>query len=168
SLGTQNISRKTEFKASWDVPYKQGTLMAIRKNNSGHSDTCYLKTSGNPYSIRLIPEKVTMIADRQDICFIIVEIVDKSGQNVPYANNLVTFDIKGEGKLLAVGNGDPTSLESYQQPYRKAYEGKCLLVVKSSDKEGQIKVEAKSRGLKTNEITLINSKSAAHNRRLTD
>lgn len=164
SLSTKNISRGTEYKASWDVPYKQGTLMAIRNSHTGVSDTCYLKTSGNPYSIKLTPEKDKMIADRQDLCFITVEIVDKNGKLVPYADNMVEFEINGEGQLAGVGNGNPTSLESYQQSYRKAYEGRCLIVIKSTDENGIVEVVAKSKGLKTDNLKLRTYITAAHNK----
>ncbi len=153
-LGTKANSRNTEFISTWQVPFQKGTLMAIGYNMDGISDTCYLRSTEEPYAIRLVPEKEKMNANKQDLCFTIVEVIDKNGQWVPYADNLITFDIKGDGSLLAVGNGNPTSLESYQQPYRKAYEGKCLLVIKSADNKGRIEISARSKGLKSDRITI--------------
>ena len=53
-----------------------------------------------------------------------IEVTDKNGILNPQFNNLINFSIEGEGKIVAVGNSNPTSIESFQQPYRKAYEGK--------------------------------------------
>lgn len=155
SLGEKSVSRDTEFKSAWNVPYEKGVLMAIHHNGSGATDTSILRTCGKANKVRLIPEKQILMADRQDLCFVNVEIVDRDGNLLPYADNLVEFEIKGEGIITGVGNGDPTSIESYQRPFRKAFEGKCLLVVKATDKEGTIRIKASSKGLKTGEIELM-------------
>ena len=44
----------------------------------------------------------------------------------PLAENLVKFQIDGPGTIVGVGNANPRSLESYQAPQRKAWQGRCL------------------------------------------
>ncbi len=161
SLGAKPTSRETEFKVSWDVEYQKGNLMAVGYKQGDKSDTCFLKTTDEPYAIKLTEEQNIIKANRQDLSFIVVEIIDKEGILVPYADNLVNFEIRGEGQLAAVGNGNPVSLESFQKPYRKAYEGKCLLIVKSTDNEGDIFIKAKSPGLKSGKLKIKTIKWAA-------
>ena len=48
-----------------------------------------------------------------NVAVLTVETTDKNSLHVPTADNEIAFSIKG-GKILGVGNGDPTSLESDQ------------------------------------------------------
>ena len=159
-LGTKATSRSTEFKAYWNVPCEEGELQAIGYVNGKEDTSTKLQTTSKPYSIRLTADRDKIKADKQDLSFITVEITDKNNHVIPYADNMVYFDIKGEGTLAGVGNGNPVSLESFQQPYRKAYEGKCLLIVKSTGKTGEISVLARSKGLKSGKMFLSSNKKA--------
>jgi len=154
TLGTKPTSRETEFKASWQVPYQKGTLKAIGYDDNKISETSELQTAGRPYRIRLTPDREIIKSDRQDLCFIAVEILDKNNIPVPYSDNTINFRVNGPGVIAAVGNGNPVSLESYQQPFRKAYEGKCLLIIKSKDSAGQIEATASGKGLLADKIII--------------
>jgi len=70
------------------------------------------------------------------------------------ADNLVDFEVKGEGSIAGVDNGDATSLDSFQEPNRKAYNGMCLAILKSTEKAGAISLVAKSKGLKSTKLTV--------------
>jgi beta-galactosidase len=154
TLGIKPTSRETEFKASWQVPYEKGTLKAIGYHDNKISETSELQTAGRPYRIRLTPDREIIKSDRQDLCFITVEILDKNNIPVPYSDNTINFRVNGSGVIAAVGNGNPVSLESYQQPFRKAYEGKCLLIIKSKDTAGQIEATASGKGLLADKIII--------------
>lgn len=55
--------------------------------------------------------------------------------------------------IAAVGNGNAASIEPFQASYRKAFNGLCLLVIKSKNGEsGEVIIEATSNGLKSNTI----------------
>jgi beta-galactosidase len=118
------------------------------------AETYELITTGKPYKIMLKPDRNTITANKQDLCFVTVEILDKNGNLIPNAENVVKFNVKGTGKIAAVGNGNPVSIESFQQPFRKAYEGKCLLIVKSTEMEGTIEVIAESIGLLSDKLKI--------------
>ncbi|MEP6684365.1 MAG: hypothetical protein ABJA35_13945, partial [Parafilimonas sp.] len=74
----------------------------------------------------------------------------------PKAENLIHFSIEGEGTIVGVGNANPTSLESYQQPQRKAWQGRCMVVIKSTHNAGKIILQASGDGLKNAQV-IINS-----------
>jgi beta-galactosidase len=154
TLGIKPTTRENEFKASWQVPYKPGTLKAIGYHDNKISETSELQTAGRPYRVRLTPDREIIKADRQDLCFITAEILDKNNILVPNADNTINFQVKGSGVIAAVGNGNPVSLESYQQPFRKAYEGKCLLIIKSKDSAGPIEVSASGKGILADKIII--------------
>ena len=154
SLGKKQTNRSTEFKANWDVPYEKGILVAIGFTGNKKAETCELITTGKPYKIKLTPDRNAITANRQDLCFITVEILDKNGNLIPNAENVVKFTVKGNGKITAVGNGNPVSIESFQQPFRKVYEGKCLLIVKSTEMDGVIEITAESTGLNADKLKI--------------
>jgi beta-galactosidase len=66
---------------------------------------------------------------------------------VPITDNLVTFKVIGAGKLIGVGNGDPSDQESDKGTSRKAFSGLCMALVQSTKSAGNITVQATSPGL---------------------
>ena len=94
-------------------------------------------------------------SDGNDLAFITATVVDEKGNICPDASNMIEFDISGAGKLAAVGNGDPTCIESYQEPRRSAFHGKCLLIVESTKNSGDIIISAKADGLNATSIKII-------------
>ena len=65
------------------------------------------------------------------------------------------FEIEGAGTIVGVGNANPVSLESYQLPQRKAWQGRCLVIVKSKDEAGNIILKASAEGIKPAQVTMI-------------
>jgi beta-galactosidase len=76
-------------------------------------------------------------------------VVDAQGTLVPRADHLISFEVRGEGKITGVDNGLQTSHEPFKANYRKAFNGMCLVVVQSSGKAGEISLIATSAGLKS-------------------
>lgn len=149
SLGEKKTDRATQYLATWDLPYEPGELIAIALDNDGKElDRWVLRTAGEPVSLRLTPDRTRLTADGQDLSFVTVEITDKQGVLDPNADIPVHFGISGPGTIVGVGNGDPRSWESFQQPARKAFRGRCLVVVKADHRPGKITLEAAGAGLR--------------------
>jgi len=134
-IGTKQVSRETEFKAVFSVPYKAGTLHA---EAGGKNVT--LKTAGEPARLRLTPDRTAMTADGQSLTFITVEVVDKDGTPVPEAAIPCEATIKGAGTLLAFASADLKDTEPYTSPRAKTWKGRAMLVVRSTQKKGSISV----------------------------
>jgi beta-galactosidase len=86
-----------------------------------------------------------------------VQLLDDNGIRNPVAENLMNFEIQGAGSIVAVGSSNPMSTESYKQPRRKAYQGRCLVIIRSESKPGEITLKASSQGLATAEIVISSS-----------
>lgn len=157
SLGKQATNRSTRFKALWKVPYQPGELKAVGYRGDKIVTQSVLNTSGETKKIKLLPDRIDIRANGQDLSYITVELTDEKGIKNPKENRLVTFDIEGEGTIAGVGNANPVSLESYQLPQRKAWYGRCLVIVKSNNKAGQIKLTASAEGLEKQQV-IIHSK----------
>ena len=72
------------------------------------------ETTGEPVAVRLVPDRSRIHADGADVSVFTVSSVDAQGREVPTAQNLIHFSLAGAGKILGVGNGDPSSLEPDQ------------------------------------------------------
>jgi beta-galactosidase len=148
SLGKKDMPRNSHLE--WNVKYAPGKLEAIAYKR-GKKLTAKVETTGAPAEVVLTPYKTTMLADGQDATVMNVSIIDREGREVPDANNMVRFTISGPGKIIGVGNGDPSSHEpdkcmdgAWQ---RSAFNGKCQVIVQSTKQTGIIKFEAKAAGL---------------------
>lgn len=138
-IGTKQVSRDTEFKAVFTVPYKAGT---IRAETGGRSVT--LKTASQPARLRLTSDRSVMTADGQSLTYIIAEVVDKDGTLVPEAALPCEAIVKGAGKLLAFASADLKDTELYTSPRTKTWKGRAILVVRSTQKKGTVSVSIKS------------------------
>jgi beta-galactosidase len=158
SLGKKKTGRSSEFQALWDVPYQPGVLKALGFKENKLVNTTSLQTTGEPVQIRLTADRNEIKADGQDLSYITVELLDNKGIRNPLAENLVNFGIVGPGIIACVGNANPVSTESYIATERKAWQGRCLLIVKSGINPGRIFVNASCVNMKPVSI-IINSKS---------
>ena len=149
SLGRRPTNRESRFTAHFGVKYAPGVLKAIAYKKGKAVSEWTLETAGEPAGIRLLPEQTEIAADGQSLAYVPFEIVDAQGRMHPQATNLVTFKVEGAGKLAALGNGDPSSLESVQQPQRKAWRGRGLVILRSGREHGPITLTASGVGLKT-------------------
>jgi beta-galactosidase len=154
SLGKKETSRATEFTAGWDVPYAAGELKAVGYKGKKKTADAVLKTAGGVSAIKLSPDRSEISADGQDLSYITVELTDAAGLRNPKADNLVNFSVEGEGSIVGVGNANPVSIESNQLPQRKAWRGRCLVIIKSTGKPGTISLSASVEGLPTAVTTI--------------
>lgn len=144
-----------ELHIMWRLKYTPGTLKAIARANKKDILAKEIKTAGSPAQIRLTADRSEITSDGNDLSFITVEILDKNGTLVPDADNLVNFELTGEAFIAGVDNGSPVSHESFKVPYRKAFNGKCLVVVQSKTTPGQITLNATSENLSGSAVTII-------------
>lgn len=154
SLGTRTWDLKNEAFLFWEVPYEPGKLEAIGKTKEGKTVSFAVQTAGEVAKIVLTPDSKTLRANKQDLSYVTVQLLDANDVPVPFANNLIEFEVSGAGKLLAVGNGNQQSHTSFKGGKMEAHLGKCLAIVQSTDKKGAITITAKSGKLPVASITL--------------
>jgi len=155
SLGKKKTDRSTEFMAKWNVPYAAGELKAVGYKGKKIVTSSLLQTAEDPTALKLTADKTQLAADGQDLSYITVELVDAKGNKDPKAENLVKFEIEGAGTIVGVGNANPVSIESYQLPQRKAWQGRCLVIVKSKKEVGNITLKASADGLTAAQVTIV-------------
>ena len=149
----KRIKGSDEFKVVWNVKYEPGTVKAVSRKDGKVIAEKELKTAGEPYKIRLTGDRKKINADNKDLNFVTVEVLDKDGNICPNADNLINFNVQGAGFIAGVDNGSPTSLESFKAPYRKAFNGKCLVILQNNGKKGKINLKATAENLKSANLT---------------
>ncbi|WP_136077678.1 glycoside hydrolase family 2 TIM barrel-domain containing protein [Pontiella desulfatans] len=155
SLG-KKVKGEYTYRLRWDdVVYQPGELKVVAYKNGKRWAENMTKTTGEAAKIELSADRKVIAADGQDLSFITVQVSDEDGRLVPRTHNLVTFSIEGPGEIIAVGNGDPTSHESFQALEHKVFNGLALVVVRSMTGDpGTIVVSAKSKELIAGRIEL--------------
>jgi beta-galactosidase len=136
------------FRLMWnDVTYQPGELKAVAYKEGEKIGEEVLKTAGEPYQIRLTPDRSTIHADGMDLSYLLVEAVDKDGNICPLANNKIELSISGPGRIAGVGNGNPQSFDPFQANYVNLFYGKAMIIVGSGFEKGNINITATSNGL---------------------
>ncbi len=148
----------SRYRLVWDeVIYEPGTVKVVANDNDGKTaKETIVETAGEPYAIKLISEDISVKANGEDLIFIEVQVVDKEGRVCPLATNIINFEVEGNGSFRAAGNGDPTDVELFHSRERKSFYGKCLAIVQTSEKAGEIILNATSVNLES-AVVKINS-----------
>jgi beta-galactosidase len=109
SLGRKPMPKNGSIE--WSVPYHPGTLAARGYKNGALTVSDVVETTGDASRVVLSTDTPDLEGNGRDAAFITVRIVDRKGRTVPTADPEIKFSISGPGRIIAVGNGDPTSHE---------------------------------------------------------
>jgi beta-galactosidase len=151
SLGKQTM--QTNWFLDWHVPWQPGTLIAKGYDDDGTAlAETHVDTTGDPAAVDMEPDRTLMDADGESLSIVNVFVRDEAGRVVPTASNLVHFTIQGPGKIVGVGNGDPSCHEpdKYLSPsdwQRSAFNGYAQVLVQSTKIPGEIVLTASADGL---------------------
>ena len=115
----------------------QNTLASAAQTPSGvpaDLQSCTPTPSGVPADLQSAVRKgsTSLPGDLQSpsspTTFVEVNVVDKDGNLCPNAENEIYFSSTAE--ILGTDNGNQTSLERFTDPKRKAFFGKCIIVLR--------------------------------------
>ena len=154
-IGQKQTSDKTRLTAKFTLPYSAGELKAIGMINGKEVSTKVFKTAGKPSHLILSADRTQIIADRNDLAYVSVEVRDKDENLVPNTDITVKFTVSGGGELLASGNAAPDDMQSFRKPECKTFNGKCLAIIRPYAKAGSIKVNAEVAGLPNAMIEIL-------------
>ena len=152
SLGVKSMPRYGHLQ--WTVNYAPGKLEAKGFNGAILVVSDAVETTDKPAQIRLTPDRTTMNADGEDVVMVTVEILDSTGRVVPTADTNVEFAARGAAAVAGVGNGDPSDHDPDRANHRKAFHGKCLVIMQPGDKTGNVDLTATAPGLKPAKLSL--------------
>ncbi len=152
-----------EWPLAWD--YKAGTkIEAVAYDESGAEIARdQVVTAGTAARLNARADREKIEADGEDLAYITVDVQDEEGNFAPNADDDITFHIKGDGEIVGVDNGDPVSRERYKdtdgQWERSAFNGKALVIVRSTKSAGSFTVTARADGLESDSVTVVTAVS---------
>ena len=124
SQGTRTKDAHT-YHVMWRVAYEPGEVRAVARKDGKVVREQTIRTAGQPDHIRL-----SVDYQGRDLCFVCADVVDQDGRLCPWAEDQISFSVDGDAQILATDNGCQTSMERFTSPQRRAFFGKCLVVVK--------------------------------------
>jgi beta-galactosidase len=121
-----------EYRLRWDdVVYAPGELRVETYKAGKPWATATLQTAGAPAQLEAVADRHEIGADGSDLSFITIRVLDAQGSFAPTAHNRIRFSIDGPAEIVATDNGDATDFESFALHERKAFNGLCLVIVRS-------------------------------------
>jgi beta-galactosidase len=146
---SQGVRKKAgdSLHVMWRVRYSPGLLKAVSRKEGRTVLQKEIKTAGSPARIQLTADRKKLAAEKNDLSFITVKLLDADGTPVPDADNKIRFTVKGPAFLAGVDNGNPVSMESFKSNEQKLFNGLCLAIVQTNGKKGVITLEARTEGL---------------------
>ena len=139
SQGVRSKKDSHQYHVAWRVTFEPGEVKVVARKGGAVVRQQTIRTAGQPDRIQL-----TVDYQGRDLTFIQATVVDKDGNRCPWAENQLFFTGEGDGAILGTDNGCQTSMERFTAPQRKAFFGRCMVVVK-----GGGSITAKAVGLKT-------------------
>lgn len=158
-LGRQTMPRNGHLK--WKAVYQPGKVVAVGYKNGRRIMSKTIETTKPAAKIVLRSDRQTIDADGRDLAVVTVEIQDIEGHIVPDASPLLTFCLDGDGRILGVGNGDPSYLGA-DHPQGKdcktfvipAFNGLAQVLVQSSHSPAVLTLTASAEQLKNGNLTI--------------
>jgi len=155
-IAEQTINEDSKLTAHFKVPYEPGLLRAIALENGAVAAVRELKTTGVPVKIKLTADRTRIKADRNDLSYVKIEIIDNQGELIPDAAVPVTLTVSGAGEIAGSGNACPHDMESFNAPVCKTFHGKALVILRPlrDKKNGTIILRAEANGLTSAEVQI--------------
>jgi beta-galactosidase len=147
SVGAQHVHKNAHL--AWKVKYAPGAIEARGFRGGRQVMTSRRETTGAPARLALHPDRTRIDANGEDLAVVALEVHDTAGRMVAIAQNEISFEVSGPGRLVGVGNGDPSCHESDRGPQRSAFNGLCMALVQGLKQPGTIEVRASSPGLES-------------------
>jgi beta-galactosidase len=146
SLGARDVQRLSHVQ--WSVAYAPGVLEARGYRGGRQVLVDRRETTGGPAAIVLRADRSNLAGDGEDCTVVEAHVVDAQGRLVPEADNEIAFVVTGPGRIIGVGNGDPSSHEPDVADRRRAFNGLCVVIVQATKQSGELRIEASSPGLR--------------------
>ena len=155
SQGVKAKKDSHEYHLMWRVKFEPGEVKAVARKDGKVVADKVIRTAGAPAALSLTADRTHFgkNPNGDNLAFITVEVVDKDGNLCPRAEDQIFFDVEG-GRIVGTDNGNPVSMERFKEPKRKAFNGKCLVVVATDG--GDVKLKARGYQLQGGEILIRN------------
>lgn len=156
SQGVKAKKDAHDYHLMWKVKFEPGEVKAVARKNGKVVTEKTIRTAGAPAQLRMTSDRAAFgnNPNGDNLAFITVEVLDKDGNLCPRAEDQVFFEVEG-GRIVGVDNGNPISMERFKDTKRKAFHGKCLVIVATDG--GDVTVRARGYQLGISEVKVKKS-----------
>lgn len=150
---------KNRDKIKWDgIQYEPGYIEAVARTAGKVVARHRIETTGKAVALKVVPDEETWLADGTDLQHVSVYAVDSKGRTVPDADNLITFAVTGEARIVGVINGDITSDEMTVGNTRRLFNGTASVILRAGRQPGRITLDTSAEGLKSVKTKMMTSR----------
>jgi len=143
------------FRLIWeDIVYEPGELRAVAYKAGQRLGETFVRTAGPAKQLNVSADQNQLRADGMDLSFIVVEAQDADGYPAPLADGRINVSVQGPGRIAGVGNGNPQSFNPFQASYVDLFYGKAVVIIRSTQDSGPIRVTLSSNELGSETIEL--------------
>ena len=153
SQGVKSKADSHQYHLMWYVKFEPGEVKAVARKDGKVIAEKTIRTAGAPAQLRLTSDRAHFgnNPNGDNLAFITVEVLDKDGNLCPRAEDQVFFEVEG-GRIVGVDNGNPISMERFKDTKRKAFNGRCLVVVATDG--GDVTLKAKGYQLTSGSVEI--------------
>jgi beta-galactosidase len=153
SLGKQK-NKGDLSELIWTLPYEKGVVKAIGRNGGKDVAHFEIRSAETPVRLVLTADKPTAANCFEDVVYVRASLVDAHGTVYPAGERLITFDIKGAGKIVAVDDDNVNNHEIFQTNQRTSYLGSAVAIIRATGPKGTITVRAKADGVESGSVSI--------------
>ena len=149
SLGSRETGAANKFRATFEVPYEPGELLAIARTDdveSGRSLLLSAPTADTGIHLDMEVESGPTPVVPGQLLFIAVSLRDAAGAVVVGADRSVSVTASGTGTALAFGSAAPATTERYDAMTHPTFDGRALFIVRA-DSDGDVHLTAVTDGV---------------------
>ena len=152
---SQGVRSKTDdcLHTVWRTVFEPGCVEVVARRDGAEVGRKSIRTAGEPAQMRLTADKYGEGVADDALAFVTVEILDAEGNLCPWADNLVHFEVTSGASIVGTDNGNPVSMERFKANRRKAFNGKCLVVLEALEK-GRTTLTATSEGITKSTVSI--------------
>ena len=145
------------YRLIWEnITYEPGELKVVSYGANGEVKMeDKVITAGSPAKIALKPDHDYVNFEENELAFVTVQILDNNEVLCPKADKKIDFSVEGAGKLKAIANGDPTSLDPFVDSSHTTFNGKCVVVLQPTSSPGKMILKANAEGLEKAAIEIL-------------
>lgn len=151
-------NKANEYKTTFTVPYQAGVLKAEGLENGIVKESTTLQTAAKAERLKLTADRQAMKADGQDLIYVTVEITDAHGVLNPAETHRLKFELSGPGVIAGVDNGNLKDTDLYTSNTRNTFNGRAMVVIRSTPKAGKIELKVSGYKLETQSV-IVRSKA---------
>jgi beta-galactosidase len=140
----------------WDsVTYRRGEITAVAYNKGTEVARHHIESTGRAVRLLIEPDTNRWLSTGLDLKHVRIYAVDARGRRVPESNELLTFEVFGDARIVALDNGDHRSDELHAGDSRRLYEGSALVILRSGRVGGEVRLRVSGAGYRPVESRLL-------------